>query len=267
MVELPTKCPVCGKELSWEGVDLICTNPECDNIKEQDLIAWTGILGSVDGLAWKTKKKYFDELNIKSIEDLENYIKDRLDNDADRYQSITDKKIFQMFNLIAYCNVDLELALQALNIERLGSESAKKIANDKECYDLILSIIKNKDENIDWSLECITKVVGPATMNAISQNRKKLYRLNYIKIKPFIEKEKVETVGTFCVTGKLEKMKRNDLVKLAEEKGWKSLGGVNKDCNYLVTNDTTSGSSKNKKAQELGTKIITENEFYDMLGI
>ena len=62
-------------------------------------------------------------------------------------------------------------------------------------------------------------------------------------------------------------MKRNDLVKIAEEKGWKSLGGVTKECQYLVTNDTTSGSSKNKKAQELGTKIINEEEFYNLLNI
>lgn len=269
MINLPTNCPVCGKPLSWEGVDLVCTNPDCDNIKEQDLIAWTGVLGSVDGLAWKTKKKYFDEFSIKSIEDLEDYIVNKLDKDQENqvFKSITDNKILTMFNKIAYCNANLEDALQALNIERLGSESSKKIANDKECYNLIITIVNNQDLPVDYNFDCVTKVVGQATTRSIIENLEKLYRLKYIKINAFVEKIATNSVGTFCVTGKLERMKRGDLVKLAEEKGWKSLGGVTKDCNYLVTNDTTSGSSKNKKAKELGTKIITESEFYELLQI
>lgn len=266
MIELPKECPICKSKLEWKGVDLVCVNPDCDNIKEQDLIAWTGILGNIDGLAWLTKKKYFENLKISSIEDLQKYL-NKLDSEIDLYQSITDKKVLQMFYKIRDTEFELELALQSLNIDRLGSESSKKIANDKDCYDLIMGIINNQDKPIDWSLEDITKVVGQATMNSIADNINKLYRLKYIKIKQFNKKEIANLVGTFCVTGKLERMKRNDLVKLAEEKGWKSLGGVNKECNYLVTNDTTSGSSKNKKAQELGTKIITENEFYDLLGI
>ena len=47
--------------------------------------------------------------------------------------------------------------------------------------------------------------------------------------------------------------------------GYEVLGGVSKKLTYLVTNDTGSGSSKNRKAAELGTKIITEEEFLAMV--
>ena len=128
-------------------------------------------------------------------------------------------------------------------------------------------LLINNDFPTDYSFEDIEKVVGPATTSTIIENKDKLKRLRYVHILPFVKKTIVNIAGTFCVTGKLNRMKRNDLIKLAEEKGWKSLSGVNKDCNYLVTNDTTSGSSKNKKAQELGTKIIDEEAFYNLLGI
>ena len=70
---------------------------------------------------------------------------------------------------------------------------------------------------------------------------------------------------SFCFTGELKKMKRNQ----AEEK-IKALGGlakstVVKELSYLVTNDPESGSSKNKKALELSVKIIDEETFLTLL--
>jgi DNA ligase (NAD+) len=71
--------------------------------------------------------------------------------------------------------------------------------------------------------------------------------------------------SSFCFTGELAAMKRGQ----AEEK-IKSLGAsvktsVVKDLSYLVTNDPGSGSSKNKKARELGIPIINEEQFLAVL--
>lgn len=265
MVSLPTNCPVCNSKLVWKGVDLICNNPECNNRKQADLEIWTEILGEIEGLKWLTKKKYLEGLGINTIEELNHYIKVNLVLDRDKYQSITDLKILDMFNKIDIMEFTLAQGLQALNIERLGSESSKKIMKDKDAYNLIMTIVKNKDLAVDYSFEDIERVVGPATTNTIIENKEKLYRLSLIKIKPFEEKEQIEQIGTFCITGKLNTGTRDEIVKKAEAKGWKSLKGVTKECNYLVTNDTTSGSSKNKKAQQLGTKIINEEEFLQLL--
>lgn len=265
MVELPTHCPICGSKLEWKGVDLVCNNPECDNRKQADLEIWTEILGEIEGLKWLTKKKYLDNLGINTIEGLYYYLRDILPQMRNQFQSITDLKILDMFDRINTTEFTLAQGLQALNIERLGSESSKKIMEDRDTYNLIMIIVNNKDKAIDYSFEDIEKVVGPATANTISENRNKLYRLELINIKPFEEKEVVEQVGTFCITGKLNSGTRDEIVKKAEAKGWKSLKGVTKECNYLVTNDTTSGSSKNKKAQQLGTKIINEEQFLSLI--
>jgi DNA ligase (NAD+) len=92
--------------------------------------------------------------------------------------------------------------------------------------------------------------------------------MGVISIAPPPAADEVPLKGlSFCFTGELKKMKRNQ----AEEKV-KALGGsakttVVKDLSYLVTNDPESGSSKNQKALELGVKIIDEDAFLALIDI
>ena len=69
---------------------------------------------------------------------------------------------------------------------------------------------------------------------------------------------------SFCFTGKLETMKRAEAEKMVIENGGEAKKGVVKNLSYLVTNSTEQ-TVKFKKAQEQGTKIITEQEFLDMI--
>ena len=266
-VQLPEICPVCRSKLEWDGVDLVCANPNCENLSSNDLKVWTDNVGAIDTLAWVTKNKYFEENNIETIEQLHNYINGLNDMQLGMYTSITDNKMLKMYNKLQTNKFKLSEILVALNIPRLGGKTADKIENNKDAYEIILKL--SKEETISGTIiDPLTNIVGPATTESILENSEKLKRIHLLNLE---EKdwskveEKKEVKGTFCITGKLEKMKRNDLVKLAEEKGWQFIGSVNKDCQYLVTNTPNSGSSKNKKAQELGTKLVTENEFYEMI--
>ena len=72
---------------------------------------------------------------------------------------------------------------------------------------------------------------------------------------------------TFVITGSVEHFSNRDAVKDAiVNHGGKVVGSVSAKVDYLVNNDINSTSSKNKKAKELGVKIITENELIQMLG-
>ena len=72
---------------------------------------------------------------------------------------------------------------------------------------------------------------------------------------------------TFVVTGDVEKFKnRRELSDFIESKGGKVTGSVTGKTDYLINNDLTSNSGKNKKAKELGIKIISENEFLEFVG-
>ena len=61
-------------------------------------------------------------------------------------------------------------------------------------------------------------------------------------------------------------MKRADAESLVKKNGGSCKSSVTKDLSFLVTNDTTSGSSKNQKAAKYGVKIIDEAEFRKMVG-
>ena len=71
---------------------------------------------------------------------------------------------------------------------------------------------------------------------------------------------------TFVITGSLEHFENRDAAKeRIQQLGGKVAGSVSKKTDYLINNDSSSGSSKNKKAKELGVPIITEAEFLALL--
>ena len=73
---------------------------------------------------------------------------------------------------------------------------------------------------------------------------------------------------TICVTGDVYIFPNRRAIKdLIESKGGKLTGSVSRSTNYLVTNDTTSGSRKNRAAQEYGIPILTEQEFIDKFNL
>ena len=71
---------------------------------------------------------------------------------------------------------------------------------------------------------------------------------------------------TFVITGTLNHFEnRKKLQEVIEAEGGKASGSVTSKTAYLINNDTSSNSSKNKKAKELGIPIISEEEFLNML--
>ena len=69
---------------------------------------------------------------------------------------------------------------------------------------------------------------------------------------------------SFCFTGKLETMKRAEAEQLVIENGGEAKKSVIKNLSYLVTN-STDRTAKLIKAEEQGTKIITEEEFLQII--
>ena len=88
--------------------------------------------------------------------------------------------------------------------------------------------------------------------------------LGYYLSPVYIEEEKSNSNDlngiTFCITGKLNNYKRDELKTLIQNMGGKVTDAVSKNTNFLITNTPESGSSKNKKAKELGISILTEDE-------
>ena len=102
-------------------------------------------------------------------------------------------------------------------------------------------------------------------VNALYPEMKAVLDTNKIKIKEGKSRGSKLEGMTFCFTGKLETMKRADAEQLVREHGGEAKSGVVKNLTYLVTN-STEPTAKYVKAQDQGTKIISEQEFLDIIG-
>lgn len=264
---LPTKCPVCGHNLEWVGVDLKCVNNNCQNIDISCLQQWCETIGETDGFAWLLMKQYLDEFGIQSLADLYDKRIEILDTLNHKVLSITDEKALQFFNKLYKDNIDIEKALISLNIPRLGDKTAKLLSKNTElCRKLIDYAVRQDTTQGDFAVldDGLLQTVKDATTNSIFENQDKLSNLKYIQDRiVFKDENNAETIKV-AVTGSLESMKRSAFEKYIESYGYELSSSI-KSCKYLITNNPNSGSSKNKDAQKYGVEIITERAFLNML--
>lgn len=103
--------------------------------------------------------------------------------------------------------------------------------------------------DLDEPLECLEKLTSDPRWNPASD------------VKP----EEPASIGSICITGSLSSGSRSAFQKMAKSYGYESRSSVSKGLTYLINNDINSNSSKNRKAKELGVKILTEKEFLELL--
>ena len=271
-VVLPEVCPVCGEKLVWDGVDLKCGNNMCPNIDASNLQVWCEIIGETDGLQFTIMKQYLDKYGVFNLEDLYSKIDDILDDLSDRKLSITEGKILEFFTkLSGKYSMPADKVLQALNIPRLGDKTSKILMSEpKTVYDLFGFSMSDFNTSDAYKFKFYTRlleVVKDATTKSIIDNISKVRNLQYLlrrNMMAMIFTEKPKDLIQVAVTGALKTMKRKDFEKYINSYGYFLSSNI-KSCKYLITNDKTSGSAKNKQAQEYGVDIVTEDEFLNML--
>ena len=91
------------------------------------------------------------------------------------------------------------------------------------------------------------------------------YEMNFIVPEKQKATDNPFTNKTLVVTGKLSHFTRDSINEKIAALGAKTAGSVSKKTDWLITNEA-SGSSKYKKAIELGVPVITEDEFLKMIG-
>lgn len=264
---IPVNCPKCGSKLEFSGADLFCVNKECFGAGRSELHHWTNVVATVDGLGGKIKEDFFNEFNINSVEDLYSNEQWRVIDKGDD-TSITNKKLVEMMDKALNQKVNVQQALVALSIPRLGWKSAEKLEESNLFVDLATYPLMD-DMNKELCKDRIRSSVGVATMESIVSNEFKLGRLNFFKGRVVSTNKETdknkESKGFVVITGKLEFGTRKEFEKVIIDAGYELAGAVNKDVKYLITNTPDSGSSKNRKADELGVEKITEKEFMELI--
>lgn len=270
MEKLPTRCPVCNSELAWDGVDLKCINSNCPNIKLSDLQQWCENVGETDGLQWTLMKQYLDFYGVFDIDNLYSKQQYILNDMNSRKLSITELKIKEFFEKLFINKIDIEKALIGLNVPRLGVKTSKLLATRRDIiFNLLLISLGQLDIEDEWTKYSLLELVKDATTESIISNINKFSVLHYVYNNDvnrlmFNVSDANSEKQYIAVTGALTTMKRKDFEAYISKFNYELTSNLKK-CKYLVTNTPNSGSSKNKDAQKYGVKIITENDFLELL--
>lgn len=273
-ISIPTKCPICKfpTQIIQDNNSkiLICTNPNCKG-KLLGLLthAVSKAALNIDGLSEATIQKFIDFGWLNDIKDIY-YLKKYYDNMM-KLNGFGKKSIDKLFKAIESSReVTLDRFVYAHSIPLIGKTASKLIAEDCN-YDFDLFITKLEM----YENKAFLHIDGFGNEMGIQLNEwwhKNSYIIcNNAKEFNFIVPEtenKEQTLSglTFCITGSLNVYKnRDELKQILELNGAKVTNSVTSKTTYLINNDTTSSSSKNKKAKELGIKIISENDVLNLL--
>ena len=277
---VPNKCPYCGSDTAIKKSDdsdtrnLFCTNKQCKGVLLKKLSAFVSRNAmNIDGLSEKTLEKFIDLGFIKCYSDifnLYNYQREMIQLDGFGEKSV--KSLLESIEKAK--NTTLDRLILAMNIDGIGKQSAKDIANfvhndeHKLCAELRdLNSFRFKLLSIDGFGDIVVNSIVSWFKN--DDNAHEFYAvLEWLHLNNSAVNQtgNALTGKNFVITGKLIQFaNRNELVSLIERNGGKVQSAVNKETTYLINNDINSTSGKNKKAKDLNIPIISENDFMQML--
>lgn len=271
-MEIPSACPVCGGPTKIRRVNdvetLYCTNEECQakKIKGFTLFVSRNAL-NIDGLSEMTLEKFIGRGFIREFADI--FELERYREEIVAMEGFGEKSYE---NLIAGIDkarkTTLPRLLYALGIPNVGVANAKMLC---KAFDWDLDRIRRAETEELATIDGIGEVIGRSIADYFA-SEKNAAVLDRLLKEVTVEKPKTDMAEqifagvNFVITGSVHHYaNRNELKALIEEKGGKVTGSVTSKTNYLINNDTELGSSKNKKAKELGIPIISEETFIQML--
>lgn len=268
-VEIPTTCGTCGSTLQNDGTRLFCPNPKCSKRALHQIEKWISVLDIRD-FGTTLIKNLFDAKDIQSIYDIYKLDEETLTKHFLNEESIEKdkvslgaKKVLQAIEKSK--NVTLAKFIAGFDIEGIGETMVEKlIEGGFSTLDSLLCASEVDFSNVYMFAEITAKTL----FNGLKDNKEEMEKLvkeNIITIES-TEVENPKLAGlSFCFTGELYTMKRAEAEKKVKALGGTTKSSVVKGLSYLVTNDTSSGSAKNVKAQNLGIPVINEEEFLKML--
>ena len=255
-VEMISKCPQCGGDLHWKGVDLVC-----DNCSESNTVyQFISTIAEMDNVGGSLYTKLINIFNLDSIESLVNFLKE-LNYDGD-YELFLNKACKEISGTVTQSKVreilDTFLKpinpvrfLVACNIPGLSWTTAKAILD-------YFPNFSNDPAGDDLDRLYEIKGIGGSLVESIRKNMNRLIALRkYVIISTHTKEEQPQF--KVAITGSLS-IKRSEFDKKLADKGISQSGNF-KEIKYLITNNPNSTSSKMQNAKKNGVEIISEDEF------
>ena len=267
-LEIPETCPVCGQPTQIRQVNevqsLYCTNPDCDakKIKAFTLFVSRDAL-NVDGLSESTLEKFLARGFLHEFADL--FRLSRYEEEITQMEGFGEKSYRNLHESLEQAkNTTLPRLVYGLGIENIGVANAKMLCRH---FQFDLARLRSASQEELAEIDGIGDVIAQS-VHAFFADEKNGEQLDHllsevnIAVETIEEGEQTLSGMSFVITGSLMHYEnRNQLKEEIEKKGGKVTGSVTGKTTCLINNDTTSQSSKNKKAKELGVEIVSEEEF------
>lgn len=268
---IPDACPCCGAKAEIKYTDnskfLMCSNPNCS---AKLLAKFTYFVSrncaNIDGLSEKTLEQLISHGFLHSFKDI--YHLNEYKNELVQLEGLGEKSVSTLLKSIEKSrDIKLENFLNALGIPDVGLSTAKTIAaRFDDCRSFIIRATDFEWEDLDGIGSLTAEKISDFINTNLDEIRELAKEFNFIEEDEIEIKENPFNGKSVAVTGKLIHFTRDTINAKLESLGAKPASGVTAKTHYLINNDPTSNSSKNKKANELNIPIITENEFLEMIG-
>lgn len=267
-VRIPDACPVCSAPTEIKQVgdvqSLYCTNPACEakKLKSFTLFVSRDAM-NIDGLSEATLEKFIGKGFIHEFADL--FRLQRYEDEITQMEGFGEKSYQNLISSIERAReAPLARVIYALGITGIGLANARVICR---YYRNDLDAMRSAQAEELSEIEGIGEVLAKAFHDYFREEKNAVqldHLLQEITIAAENMEESEQTLSglSFVITGSLTHYEnRNELKAVIETKGGKVTGSVTSKTACLINNDTASNSSKNKKAKELGIRILSEEDF------
>ena len=262
------KCPECGMPIIRKDgeADYYCLNEDCPARRVNQIVHFASRDAyDIQGLGDKVSEFIYQEGFVKTIDqifDLKEYAQTLITKDG-----FGEKSVTQLIDAIENSkSQNLDRLVYGLGIKNVGKKVAKILCEEYPSMDLLM------DANIiDLALiDDIGDVIASSVFdyfhteqNINMINKLKEHGLNMVYTSQKTKDVTVFTNKTVVLTGALTKYTRDEASLIIENMGGKTSSSVSKKTDYVLYGDNA--GSKLTKAQALGVKLITEDEFEEMI--
>lgn len=264
-IEPPAYCPTCGGLCQMVGVSWECINKECLARVEHQVASWLATL-KIKGIGPATINHLCGLHLVRSISDLYTLTPEMIFALVGPSGSMLG--VIEAKNVVDAIHSKTEIALAQLiagyDIDGIGvSTIACIIASGYKTLERIMTASVAELSSIAG----IGEITAQAVLGGIKDNIRDMTTLTSSgAVRVLAEITEGALLGqTFCFTGPLTTMSRDEAELQVKAAGGTAKSSVVKGLTYLVTNDPHSGSSKNKKAEAQGTLVIDEAKFLTLL--
>jgi DNA ligase (NAD+) len=264
-VTIPENCPVCTTPLVQANDFLICPNTQCPAQIRQTIEHWFKILGNADWYGTKTVEKLVDN-GIDTLEQV--YALTEQDFMEMGFGPVQSRNLFQALTISRTKPVEDWRFLAAFGIPDLGKGDSRKLLQHYP-LETITTITAEDILAINGFGEITSRSISTG-IQAIRSTMEHMLDLGFNLESTPLQKElatldsPIKDKGV-VFTGKMVQGTREEMQNMARQQGANVQTSVSGATDYLVCGEKV-GAKKIAQAEKLGTTVISEQEFLDLIG-